>query len=444
MILAISMAATALGQKLVPTAADVDQCAQLVNPSCNWQNGNLNENNSSYFEGDSVPYRMVFDGLTPGQQYTVEVEFDTTESGGEHTLDYLTTYNLTQAAANPCNGVTGCPAVTDTAPIPNDPILAIACPTCDQGGSNVFTFFGATFDDVDPYIQLPGGAPAVHYANASTNSVLITFTATNTTAVLAWGGHIASRLDWGFEETAVSLPGSPYHMRRGDGGGADRSLKVSSVTFPNIITVVKLVTVPGNPPTYSAAGVFFPFTVNPGTVSAGFSLEDSDPAQFSGGSNVIQSAVFDTDITITETQVNGWDLTNLACVVSGGGNSQVGTSSVDLNTRTATLNLREANIATCTFSNIDLSPTAAPASISGRVSDPFGYGLGYARVAVQNASTGEIKVATTNNFGYYTVSDLPSGEFYQVTVSHKRYSFQPQFLSLMEDVSGMDFMAVPQ
>ena len=48
-------------------AADLDQCANggvgSVPVECTgaaWQNGNLNQNQAHYFEGESVPYRMRF------------------------------------------------------------------------------------------------------------------------------------------------------------------------------------------------------------------------------------------------------------------------------------------------------------------------------------------------------------------------------------------------
>src|SRR6476660_4763678 len=63
--------------------ANIDQCANGDIPrdsSCpsataadgDWQNGDLNENNSHYREGDSVPFRIVFSGLTGGNSVTIK------------------------------------------------------------------------------------------------------------------------------------------------------------------------------------------------------------------------------------------------------------------------------------------------------------------------------------------------------------------------------------
>src|SRR5262245_64968256 len=81
-----------------PTASgDLDQCANggvgQAAVSCAgsaWQNGNLNQNQAHYNEGDSIPYRLRLDGLTTGtSSHTVTIEWDTTQNG-KHALDYLT------------------------------------------------------------------------------------------------------------------------------------------------------------------------------------------------------------------------------------------------------------------------------------------------------------------------------------------------------------------
>ena len=61
--------------------------------------------------------------------------------------------------------------------------------------------------------------------------------------VLAWGGHIATRQDWGTGNSAVAISGSPYHTRLidldGSGGNQDRSLSADAVIFPGFIHIVK-------------------------------------------------------------------------------------------------------------------------------------------------------------------------------------------------------------
>ncbi len=77
-------------------------------------------------------------------------------------------------------------------------------------------------------------------ADAQTSSSLrISFTPTNSTAVLAWGGHIAAVYYWGTDGSGVpysagGISGSPYHMRLLDWnlknlGNKDRSLSAAAI-----------------------------------------------------------------------------------------------------------------------------------------------------------------------------------------------------------------------
>src|SRR5690606_1888963 len=66
----------------------LSQCANGKLPAApevctgsNWQNGNLNENNSQWVEGQSVPYRVVFTDLVANSENnTITIEYDTTEN----------------------------------------------------------------------------------------------------------------------------------------------------------------------------------------------------------------------------------------------------------------------------------------------------------------------------------------------------------------------------
>jgi hypothetical protein len=67
----------------------------------------------------------------------------------------------------------------------------------------------------------------------------INFNATSPTVVIAWGGHIASELDWGAGNSASALDGAPYHTRivqldNDQIGNQDRSLQAGAVLTCNI------------------------------------------------------------------------------------------------------------------------------------------------------------------------------------------------------------------
>ncbi|HUR97759.1 MAG TPA: carboxypeptidase-like regulatory domain-containing protein [Pyrinomonadaceae bacterium] len=89
-----------------------------------------------------------------------------------------------------------------------------------------------------------------------------------------------------------------------------------------------------------------------------------------------------------------------------------------------------------------LSPTAAGASISGRVLNSAGRPVTYARVQVQDQS-GEIRTALTNAFGQYSIDDLPVGGTYLIDVTHKRYVFAPRTVSIKDNITDVDFAAEP-
>src|SRR4030095_3087321 len=125
---------------------------------------------------------------------------DTTK-GGKHALDYLTTFNRTVATANPCLGVSGC-SVSSTFPIPADPQVT-------GGGvppvAGNFTLYGGTITSVSAY-SYPNGTG---FTGDKSAQIAITFTASVANPVLAWGGHIAARADWGTGNSAISISGSP-------------------------------------------------------------------------------------------------------------------------------------------------------------------------------------------------------------------------------------------
>lgn len=142
-----------------PPKANLDQCGNgpLASPSgcsdaSDWQNGNLNANQAHYFEGESVPYRLILENFAIGS-HTVTIEWDTTENG-KHAIDYLTTYNRTETTANPCAGFT-CSGPTTAFPIPVDPTVTGASVTQIAGD---FTLFGGTTNSVSTYTRMRGAA----------------------------------------------------------------------------------------------------------------------------------------------------------------------------------------------------------------------------------------------------------------------------------------------
>jgi hypothetical protein len=84
--------------------------------------------------------------------------------------------------------------------------------------------------------------------------------------------------------------------------------------------------------------------------------------------------------------------------------------------------------------------TAASVNVSGRVVTPNGRGLSRALVSMTDAN-GNVTYTYTNPFGYYRFLDVPAGENYTFAVYSKRYTFQPQTILVLEDITDLNFYA---
>ena len=319
-------------------SASLDQCANDPAPSANtdgcsasandWVNGNVNGAKANYLEGDSLPYRMKFDNLATTGTHTVTIEWDTTKSS-THALDYLTTFDRTVATANPCLGIVSCGSPTTFA-IPADPQVTGAGVTPIAGN---FTIYGGTITAVSAY---SGGAAFPTGDNS--RSITITFSASQANPVLAWGGHIASRSDWGALHSASAIPGSPFHTRLidldGSGGNQDRSLSADAVIFPGSITIIKQATPEG--PTS------FPFTASPAPLANFSVVDDGTIANTKTFSNITNFQTY----SVAETVPSPWTLTGIGCAVASpnGGSQTVTLPSVSIN-------LKEGENVTCTYSD---------------------------------------------------------------------------------------------
>jgi hypothetical protein len=352
-------------QAAVKPSVSLEQCSNLTTTcdtthSANWQTGNLGTSNSDYAEGDSVPYRTIASNLTVGQTYKLHIEWDTTQSG-KHALDYLTTYNRTESTANPCAGVT-CAGGTSTLAIPIDSQVTGGGVT--QVAGQAFTAFGATFPGNGAMVSNSGGNlcgsatctiptnPSAYsligtYAGTSQTGLALYFTATNSTAVIAWGGHIARRLDWGSGKSAADVSGSPYHMRVIDykcsdvdncsSGNMDRSLSAGAVTIPGSITIVKQAT--------SESSTAFSFVGTPSPLTNFNLVDDGTLANTKVFSGITAFGTY----TVTESSLAGWGLDRASCSIA---NRSTGTATV--NGSAATIVLAEGEDVTCTFYNAPL------------------------------------------------------------------------------------------
>jgi hypothetical protein len=84
--------------------------------------------------------------------------------------------------------------------------------------------------------------------------------------------------------------------------------------------------------------------------------------------------------------------------------------------------------------------SAASVTVGGRVLTATGKGIARARVMLTN-SKGETRTALTNYSGYFNFQDVMAGETYIFNVSSKLYTFNPQAVTINDEITGLKFIA---
>ncbi|MBW6490390.1 MAG: hypothetical protein K0B15_04240, partial [Lentimicrobium sp.] len=215
----------------------------------NWVNGNVNQQQAHMVEGYSVPYRVVMTNMLIGETVTITLEYDTKHSCA-NAIDFITGYDNLEPhdiwghPAEVINPVLEFPQYT----MGSEAQIIIDAPTNeptngffnnfmgDNPDLNYMSIWGATVD-ADAFNYVTEGPIGPDVCIAST-SFSVTFTVTDETVVLAWGGHIATWQDWELvnETSAGGINGSPYHTRiitwdvpGGNLGNQDRSMQAAVV-----------------------------------------------------------------------------------------------------------------------------------------------------------------------------------------------------------------------
>ncbi|MBL8180806.1 MAG: carboxypeptidase regulatory-like domain-containing protein [Blastocatellia bacterium] len=92
------------------------------------------------------------------------------------------------------------------------------------------------------------------------------------------------------------------------------------------------------------------------------------------------------------------------------------------------------------FNFLVAGPTAANASVSGRILTPNSAGLRSAVVSLTD-SQGNVRTAISSSLGYYRFDDVEAGQTYTISVSSKRYQFTPRVVAVTDSISDFDFVA---
>jgi hypothetical protein len=208
-----------------------------------WDNGDANRNNSHFLEGQSIPYRLVLSGLSAGTHHVVTIGWDITNSG-KNAFDYITSFQRINETVDPLSGLSGIPNSPSTFPIPaptqnltiNSNLEPLTSFNALPSSEKQMTIYNGTITTM--YYNTEGDPTQAQSETRITIEFDVAAGTGTKDVVLSWGGHIASRADWGVGNSASAIDGSPYHTRfidlDGKGGNQDMSMKAGpqgAVTF---------------------------------------------------------------------------------------------------------------------------------------------------------------------------------------------------------------------
>lgn len=96
------------------------------------------------------------------------------------------------------------------------------------------------------------------------------------------------------------------------------------------------------------------------------------------------------------------------------------------------------------FTPAPFAPTAAMASVSGRILTSDGRGIRNVLITMTEAS-GAMRMTFSGSFGYFAFEDVRVGEVYILSVRAKQFRFSQSSLaiSVQEDLSDISFIADP-
>jgi hypothetical protein len=393
-LLLAALAAAPLGaQDVDPLAISTsfDQCAN-GNPhtgDCDWIGSIIQESNSTYHEGMSVPQRAIFNNIEtqPGNVHTLTFSHQTTK-GGIHAYDFLTSWDQAEAAADDA-GLSFSPSLSDQA---CDDAPAI-CANLHDGPSPYDCDSVAVPDD--PFVSKDGATQAVidDYETVYGNRVIwicsnqeitasslslvhnvanggdtgdsyilyeLEWTSTGGQLLVEMAGHISlsglGDMAWGVGLGASNISGGPYHFRLGELddaalGAQDNQIKGADILPPppppesGTITVDKVTDPPGETTS-------FPFELRDGadTLVAAFSLTDADSVFNSG-------AIDPGEYSVEEMVPAGWDLDDVICEVE-----QINGVAANAVANPKSITLEADEHWTCTFydSQIPVQPRPSP------------------------------------------------------------------------------------
>lgn len=195
-------------------------------------------------------------------------------------------------------------------------------------------------------------------------------------------------------------------------------------------------------------------TVDSGAATANITVNKANTTATITGQSMTMSTTLQTFTVFYSVPVTapGAGTATGTVTVSDGVNSCMGTVAAgqcNVNLTTVGMRTLTANYGGDANFNGSVSPgvshtvvpaTAASVVISGRVLTPDGRGISRAIVTLTDSS-GQIRTATTNSFGYYRLQGIEVGEIYTINAVHKQYLFTPQVISVNDEIADLEIIA---
>lgn len=212
LVLAAGLAQAQLGTRL-EQASNGTSDAPIS--AVEWVTTAITAQRGHFVEASSVPYRLVFETLLPGAHRMV-IAWDT-KASGRHATDYLTHYNRLQPhnqfgahnvpeTIQPLRDISGGPQGPSTFPIPAPAIPGSSFNALPLN-QRVFHIYNGTITSATYLEQGTLENPAAETRMA------IDFTANDLPVVILFGGHLASKSEWGVGDTAAGVQGLSYRLR---------------------------------------------------------------------------------------------------------------------------------------------------------------------------------------------------------------------------------------
>ena len=201
---------------------------QFQNTDEEWSTGSINSSNSSYAEGDSVPYRYEFRDVPAGAYLHFDIEYEFSRAG-KKAFDFLTDVKRTEGTiidsltgglfsdpASPLTTLTETDCNFTALAIPDDLNISTDNIVITGEGTQYFTICG-------DFTSAAVSAGPTHPAGDGEKVITLRIQANPAgldlqELAVAWGGHLAigDASNWGAGNGAGSISGAPFHQ---NGGG---------------------------------------------------------------------------------------------------------------------------------------------------------------------------------------------------------------------------------